>query len=132
MSIPRSAFMERVDITRQLVGQALYRQRQAAVGNARRTTAINRAALNLEACPWHYDQEEAELVIISASDPSRRYHIGPCGCDCQAARSGRPCWHAAAYQIVNLAFAIGKQRQYAPAAGRTHEQIQAAADSLFS
>lgn len=121
-----------VNITRELVGQALYRMRREVAGDARRTNAINRAALNLEACPWTFDQEEAELYIVSASEPSKRYHITPIGCDCQAARSSRPCWHGAAYQIVNLAFAIGKQRLIAARPAHVVAEIQSRADALYS
>ena len=113
--------------------KALYQQRLLAAGNMRRVRAINRAALNIEASPWWWNEDEAELTIISASDLTRRYRITPMGCDCQAARASRPCWHAEAYRLISSAYAMGKPvAAVAPRPRRSFEELSAAADSLFN
>ena len=60
--------------------------------------AINRAALNLEACPWAFDGEV--LVIQSATTAANRYTVTPHGCECKASQRGTPCWHQAARRLL--------------------------------
>ena len=62
--------------------------------------AINRAALNLEACAWAFDGEV--LRIVSASG-NARYTVTVKGCECKAAAAGRPCWHRAAWRLLRKA-----------------------------
>ncbi len=71
-------------INRQNVGAALRQFRLSFAGNSRELTAINKAALNLEACVWFFDGDT--LVIESATQTGLvRYHIQHDACDCQAA-----------------------------------------------
>jgi hypothetical protein len=46
---------------------------------------------------------DGELVITSASDSRKRYHVTVDGCDCRAAMSGKPCWHVAAFKVLHTA-----------------------------
>ena len=62
--------------------------------------AINRAALNLEACPWAFD---GEVLRIASASSSARYTVGVGGCKCKAGQAGRPCWHRAAWRLLRKA-----------------------------
>ncbi len=119
--------MTTLNITRQHVGQALRQMRRDAQYTPSELTAINKAALNLEACTWQYDGEA--LVIESATTMFKRYHVQHTGCDCKAGTAGRPCWHMAAFVLMQRA----AQLALTPATPRkTWEQIQADADELYS
>lgn len=117
MSLPEN-------ITRQRVGAALRQYRLAFAGNSRELNAVNRAALNLEACLWQWDG--STLSIESATETGLvRYHVTASGCSCKAARHGKPCWHLASFRLLQLA-------QDAPRpARRPMAELQAAADELF-
>lgn len=117
-----------VNITREHVGRALYAWRKNVEHNPRDLNAVNRAALNLEANPW-YMSPDGELVITSASDSRKRYHVTVDGCDCRAATSGRPCWHVAAYKILHTAEAM--RRLEAPQKTAQQATAQALVDELF-
>ncbi len=88
-------------ISRQTVGHALRLMRQACRYEPSEMNALNRAALKLEACTWQYDGEA--LVIESATTQFQRYHVQHNGCDCKAGSAGRPCWHMAAYTLIQRA-----------------------------
>ncbi len=86
--------------------------------------ALNKAALNLEACSWQFDGEV--LRIASASSSSTRYTVTPQGCGCKAHQAGRPCWHRAARRL------LCKAAELAPAPSKSMAELQAAVDELFS
>ncbi len=117
-----------VNITREHVGKALYQWRKNVEHNPRDLNAVNRAALNLEASPW-YMTPDGELVITSASDSRKRYHVNPDGCDCRAAMSGRACWHVAAYRLLHTADAM--RRMEAPQKPVQRATAQALVDELY-
>ncbi|HSH78187.1 MAG TPA: hypothetical protein VLA19_06615 [Herpetosiphonaceae bacterium] len=97
-------------INREHVGQALRRWRQALQYQPRELTALNKAALNLEACPWFMDTTSGELVIESATEIGRtRYHVSAEGCACKAAQHNRPCWHVWAYRIMHTASVLAQR-----------------------
>ncbi len=116
-------------ITRQNVGNALRIMRHECRYDRSEVAAINRAALNLEACTWQYDGEA--LVIESATTQFQRYHITYSGCDCKAGQHGRPCWHMAAFLLIQRA----AQLALTPAKPRMTDAEYAAAvaavDELF-
>ncbi len=85
-------------ISRQTVAAALAAARTEAAEHRAWMNAINRAALNLEACPWAFDGET--LRIASATTRGARYTVNPSGCECKAAQDGRPCWHRAAWRLL--------------------------------
>ncbi len=100
-------------ITRQNVGNALRLMRHECRYDRTEITAINKAALNLVACSWQYDGEA--LAIESATTQFQRYHVQHDGCDSKAGSNGRPCWHLAAYKLIQraaeLALTPAKLRQ---------------------
>ncbi len=85
-------------VNRHTVGAALQEARRQCGQQLRWLNALNRAALNLEACPWQFDGDV--LVIASASDGSSRYTVDTHGCECRAAQKGNPCWHRAARRLL--------------------------------
>lgn len=123
-----------VNITREHVGKALGIMRQNVRHNAPLLNALNRAALNVEACPWTFNSD-GELVIVSATNGHTRYHVTANACDCKAARAGRPCWHRQAYALLHAADAwrrlYASQEPAARAAQRSAERVQSAVDELF-
>ncbi len=88
-------------ISRQTVAAALAAARTEAAEHRAWINAINRAALNLEACPWAFDGDT--LRIASATTRGTRYTVTPKGCECKAAQDGRPCWHRAAWRLLRKA-----------------------------
>ncbi len=56
-------------VNRCTVGAALALARQECAHDSRWLNAVNRAALNLEACPWQFDGDI--LLITSATDATR-------------------------------------------------------------
>ena len=116
-------------ITRQNVAQALRLMRHECRYETTEINAINRAALNLEACTWQYDGEA--LVIESASTMFKRYHVAHNGCDCKAGTTGRACWHLAAFKLIQRAAEVA----LAPTKPRKTDDelaaIVAAYDELF-
>ena len=97
-------------VTRPNVGQALRQMRLIYGNNSRELNALNKAALNLEACLWTWTGEA--LVIESATQTGLvRYHVQHDACDCQAAAHGKACWHRAAYRLLKKAAAIAEQAQ---------------------
>ncbi len=116
-------------VNRQNVGQALRLMRQECQYDRSEMNAINKAALNLEACVWIFDGEL--LTIESASTMFTRYTVAHNGCDCKAGQRGTPCWHMAAYTLLTRA----AQLALAPAPKRftdaEHARNQALVDDLF-
>jgi hypothetical protein len=111
-------------ISRHHVGQALRQMRLECQYNPRELTAINKAALNLEACLWQYDGEY--LVIESASQLGKRYHVDHAVCDCQAAAHGKPCWHLAAWHLVRRGAEVALTP---PAPQKAYAEVVAAANA---
>lgn len=85
---------------RRHVGAALRQLRLAHGEDTGMITAINKAALNLEACRWQFDGRT--LVIESATHTGqRRYTVTAANyCDCNAAIAGRRCWHSVARLLL--------------------------------
>jgi hypothetical protein len=127
-SMTATTVAQPVNITREHVGRALHQWRRNVEHNARDLNALNRAALNLEACPW-YMMPDGELVITSATTSRTRYHVDYDGCDCRAATTGRACWHVAAYQLLYIADAM--RRLEAAQKPVQRATAQALVDELF-
>ena len=87
-------------VNRQTVAAALQAARTEAAEHRAWINAINRAALNLEACPWAFD---GEVFRIASASSSTRYTISGDGCECKAGAAGRPCWHRAAWRLLRKA-----------------------------
>src|SRR3712207_4696145 len=95
-------------INRATVGQALRQYRISFAGDNRELNAINKAALNLEACLWTWTGDA--LVIESATQTGiAKYHVQHDACDCQAAAHGKACWHRAAYRLLKKAADMAQQ-----------------------
>ncbi len=115
-------------VNRQNVGQALRQMRQECQYNGSELNAINRAALNLEACTWQFDGEL--LTIESATTMFKKYTVAHNGCDCKAGQRGTPCWHMAAYTLLTRAaqLALTPAKRFTDA---EHARNQALVDDLF-
>ncbi len=113
-------------INRQTVAAALAAARTEAAEHRLWITAINRAALNLEACPWAFDGET--LRIASATTRGTRYTVSPEGCECKAAQDGRPCWHRAAWRLLRKAAELVMP----PVVEITEAELQALVDELYA
>jgi len=61
-------------VNRSTVALALAAARTEAGKHQAWITAINRAALNLEACPWQFD---GEILIITSATSAVRYTVTP-------------------------------------------------------
>ena len=84
-------------VNRNTVGAALQEARRQCGQHLRWLNALNRAALNLEACPWQFD---GETLIIASATSSTRYTVTAAGCACKAAAKGHPCWHRASWRLL--------------------------------
>ncbi len=113
-------------VNRQTVAAALAAARAECAQYTAWLNAVNRAALNLEACPWQFDGET--LVIASATTQGTRYTVTPDGCQCKAHRDGRPCWHRAARRLLVKAAELAHR----PAPAKTMAELQAEVDALFA
>ncbi len=113
-------------VNRQTVAAALAAARTEAAEHRAWINAINRAALNLEACPWAFDGEV--LRIASASTRGARYTVGVDGCECKAAQDGRPCWHRAAWRLLRKAAELVQPARVMP----TDAELQALVDELYA
>ncbi len=116
-------------ISRQTVGHALRLMRQECRYEPSEMNALNRAALNLEACTWQYDGEA--LVIESATTQFQRYHVAYNGCDCTAGSTGRPCWHLAAYRLIQRAAELALTPARSRMSDEAYVRAVAAVDELF-
>ena len=114
------------NVSRAAVGHALREARIACAHSIRWTNALNRAALDLEACRWAFDGET--LVIASATTQGTRYTVSPDGCGCKAHQDGRPCWHRAARRLLVKAAELAAAGQPA----KSMAELQAAVDDLFA
>lgn len=94
-------------ISRVTVAAALQAARTEAAEHQAWINAINRAALNLEACGWAFDGDV--LQIASATTPAVRYTVDHTGCQCKAGQAGRPCWHRAAWRLLRKAAEMADQ-----------------------
>ena len=112
-------------VNRQTVAAALAAARAECAQYAAWLNAVNRAALNLEACPWQFDGEK--LRIGSASS-SIRYTVTADGCECKAYEAGRPCWHRVARRLLVKAAELAHR----PAPAKTTAELQAEVDALFA
>ncbi len=113
-------------INRQTVAAALAAARTEAAEHRLWITAINRAALNLEACSWAFDGDT--LRIASATTRGTRYTVSPEGCECKAAQDGRPCWHRAAWRLLRKAAELVRP----PVVEITEAELQALVDELYA
>ena len=75
-------------VNRQSVAAALHAARAECAQYAAWLNAVNRAALNLEACPWQFD---GETLVIASATSTGRYTVTAEGCGCKAHEVGRPC-----------------------------------------
>ena len=85
-------------VNRTTVGAALQDARRHCGQQLRWLNALNRAALNLEACRWAFDGEV--LQIESATNSGTFHTVDAHGCDCRAFQKGHPCWHRAARRLL--------------------------------
>ena len=115
-------------ITRQNVGQALRLMRHECRYESTELNALNRAALNLEACTWQYDGEA--LVIESASTMFQRYHVQHTSCDCKAGSKGRACWHLAALRLIQRAAEVALTPATPKMTDARYAAVLAACDEL--
>lgn len=118
-----------LNITRQHVGQALRAMRMSAQYDRSELNAVNRAALNLEACTWIY--EGSTLVIESATKLGQRWHVQHNGCTCQAGRRGIPCWHLAALRILQRASELVLTPARKPQTDAEYAKTLADCDDMF-
>jgi len=93
-------------VNRTSVGKALAQAREECQHDRAWRNALNRAALNLEACHWCFDGETLE--IHSASN-DQTYIVTAEGCQCKAFEKGLPCWHRAARRLLLKAAEFGTQ-----------------------
>jgi hypothetical protein len=135
-------------VNRQSVALALTAARTEAAEHKAWINAINRAAMNLEACRWQFDGEV--LRIESATKSNSYYLVSADGCPCQAGGKGKPCWHRAARRLLCKAAEMAKPKTvvykgfaYTPAqqvaaaearkaAGYIDAKVQAEADEMFA
>ena len=95
-------------VNRTAVAQALAEARAQCVGQRAWLNAINRAALNLEACPWQFD---GDTLVIASATSDTRYTVTKAGCECKAFWDGRPCWHRAARRLLLKAAELARAPQ---------------------
>ncbi len=94
-------------VNRTTVGAALQDARRQCGQHLRWLNALNRAALNLEACPWQFDGET--LRIASATEGGQFHTVDAHGCQCRAFQRGNPCWHRAARRLLIKAAEVAQQ-----------------------
>ncbi len=126
MVLPMANASVAQSINRQSVAAALHAARAECEQYKAWLNAVNRAALNLEACRWAFDGET--LVIASATTQGTRYTVTPEGCQCKAHQDGRPCWHRAARRLLIKAAEMAQR----PAPAKSMAEVQAAVDELFA
>jgi hypothetical protein len=84
-------------VNRESVGRAIAIAREECKEDKRWLNAVNRAALNLEACQWQFD---GIVFIVKSTTEDIHYNVTPDGCECKAFLSGKPCWHRAARRLL--------------------------------
>ncbi len=112
-------------ISRQTVAAALSAARTEAAEHRAWINTINRAALNLEACPWAFD---GEVLRIRSASSNTRYTVTPKGCECKASQADRPCWHRAAWRLLCKA---AEMIAPTPHIELSDAEIQALVDELY-
>ena len=112
-------------VNRQTVAAALATARAECAQYTAWLNAVNRAALNLEACPWQFD---GDTLRIGSANSSTRYTVTAEGCECKAHESGRPCWHRAARRLLVKAAELAQR----PAPAKTMAELQADVDELLA
>ena len=127
-------------VNRTTVAAALQAARTEAAEHRAWINAINRAALNLESCPWQFD---GEILVIASATSASRYTVDAHGCACKAGQAGRPCWHRAARRLLvkasELAYTASSTNGYQDAPLHPFDdgkpsmgEMQAAVDELFA
>ena len=84
-------------VNREAMGKALAQARRDSADSKSWLNAINRAALNLEACQWQFD---GETLIVKSATEDLHYTVTKDGCECKAFLAGRACWHRAARRLL--------------------------------
>ncbi len=112
-------------VNRQTVAAALAAARTEASEHRAWMNAINRAALNLEACTWMFD---GTLLRITSANSTARYTATAHTCECKAYAAGRPCWHRAAARLLVKAAELVQPVRVMP----TDAELQALVDELFA
>ncbi len=74
-------------ISRQTVAAAIRQARIEAAEHQAWITAINKAAVELEASSWAFD---GEVLRVASRTSSGRYTVDAHGCECKAAQDGPP------------------------------------------
>ncbi len=112
-------------INRQTVAAALHEARIQAAEHQQWITAINKAAVELEASSWAFD---GEVLRVASRTSNGRYTVDANGhCECKAAQAGRPCWHRAAWRL------LCKAAEMVPAPRRelSEEELTAIVEELY-
>ena len=112
-------------INRQTVAAALKQARIEAAEHKAWINAINKAALNLEACSWAFD---GKVLRIASATSDVRYTVDAQGCECKAAQDGRPCWHRAARRLLCKAAELVPP---APLPALSEAELTAIVDELY-
>ena len=112
-------------VNRQTVAAALRQARIEAAEHAAWITAINKAALELEAASWAFD---GEALRIASRTGTGRYTATAHTCECKAYAKGIPCWHRAAARLLVKAAELVQPARVMP----TDAELQALVDELFA
>ncbi len=127
-------------VNRSTVALALAAARIEAAKHQAWINAINRAALNLEACLWQFD---GDILVIRSATSAARYTVDAQGCPCHAGKAGKPCWHKAAWRLLckaaEMTYTAATTNGYQDAPARPFEdakptmaELQAAAEELVA
>jgi hypothetical protein len=128
-------------VNRQSVALALRDARAKCAASQRWLNAVNRAALNLEACKWSFDGEA--LQVESATNSGKFYTVTVEACPCKAGQKGEPCWHRAGCRLLvkaaEMTYTAATTNGYQDApvlpfedAKPSMAELQAAVDELFA
>lgn len=128
-------------VNRTSVALALRDARAKCAASQRWLNAVNRAALNLEACRWTFDGDT--LKVESATNSNTFYTVTVEACECKAGQKGEPCWHRAGCRLLvkaaEMVYTASSTNGYQDApvlpfedAKPTMAELQAAADELFA
>ncbi len=116
-------------LSRQTTGQALRQARITYRTDSAMLSAINKAALELEASPWQFTGDE--LTIESRTTLGKRYTVSTFSpCTCKAAGNGRVCWHYAALTLLQTAATVAEQAQKPRMSDAEYERVLALCDEL--
>jgi len=116
-------------VNRQSVAVALRDARAKCAASQRWLNAVNRAALNLEACKWSFDGDA--LKVESATNSGKFYTVTVASCPCKAGLKGEPCWHRAGVRLLVKAAEMAAPPTVEDSRP-TMAELQAAADELFA